>query len=174
MYNVREGISLDFRLIQKEVFTTYVFQGISAEHNAILFELPTADLLHTTSGKESLMKIKLAQKVGVIQFRSLRAFLLPIHHRYSSFEEAIPHLVIELETIDVRHEIPVNFIIVKNWSDYEPPNVGLFSVSKISEYVGMDILRGIVQAALNLPSVKVIHKMLTTIKNIGARTLVKA
>lgn len=82
------------------MFSSYVFDGISQEHNEILFELPVEDLTNSLSTKENMMKMKLTQRNDV------------------------PHLVIELRTICIVHEIPIKFILVKNWPDYGMPNAG--------------------------------------------------
>jgi len=127
-YSVRNGMSLEFKIPQRAVFVTYNLEGISPEANAIYFEIPTADLIHSLIGKDSNIKLKLIKK-------------------------EVPHLKVELVGSHVTHEIPISLIQVRCWPDYDAPNVGLASVM------------------VALPSVRVLQKIMTSMKHIGAKTI---
>ncbi|KAI1719736.1 hus1-like protein [Ditylenchus destructor] len=126
---VREAFYLDFRIIQKELFVSYNIEGHSQNTNVIFFEISTDDLLQSVAVNENTMELKI------------------------SHINMIPHLVIELKSVCITHEIPITFILQHNWLDYEPPSVGLASV------------------CVGLPSVKVFHKILNSVKNIGSKTI---
>lgn len=128
-YSLREGVCLDFRCLKDQLFCTWVFDGISPENNAIFFELPTDDLVHSLQAKENQMKLKLAKKQNV------------------------PHLRIELSANNLVNEIPIALILVRNWPDYNPPNMGQPSV------------------AVNLPPLKNLAKILAAVKNMGAKSM---
>lgn len=87
------------------MFSFYRLEGLSPENNAVFLDVPTEDLVHSTSSKEGYLMIKLAQKNN------------------------IPHLNIEVRSdCTIKHEIPVTFVKPTNWTDYDPPTVGLASV----------------------------------------------
>uniref|UniRef100_A0A915M850 Checkpoint protein n=1 Tax=Meloidogyne javanica TaxID=6303 RepID=A0A915M850_MELJA len=130
VYSIREGICLDFRLLKDQLFCSWVFEGISVENNAIFFELSTDDLIGSIQSRENQAKFKLVKK------------------------DNIPHLRIELSANGLVNEIPINFILVRNWNDYNPPNMGTPSV------------------AVTLPPVKNLSKILSAVKNIGAKNAV--
>ncbi|CAK5080561.1 unnamed protein product [Meloidogyne enterolobii] len=131
VYSIREGICLDFRLLKDQLFCSWVFEGISVENNAIFFELSTDDLIGSIQSRENQAKFKLVKK------------------------DNIPHLRIELSANGLVNEIPINFILVRNWNDYNPPNMGTPSV------------------AVTLPPVKNLSKILSAVKNIGAKNAVR-
>ncbi|KAL7079014.1 hypothetical protein ACQ4LE_001612 [Meloidogyne hapla] len=128
IYSLREGICLDFRLLKDQLFCSWVFDGISAENNAIFFELSTDDLIGSMQARENQAKFKLVKK------------------------DNIPHLRIELIANGLVNEIPINLILVRNWNDYNPPDMGPPSV------------------AVTLPPVKNLSKILSAVKNIGAKS----
>jgi len=129
-YNIREGVAMDFRILREDVFATYIMEGVTPEHNSIYFELSTDDLVHSMSSRESQVKFKLIKK------------------------DNLPHLKIDLITNCITNEIPINFILVRNWADYNPPNIGIPSV------------------AVCLPSPKILAKILSSVKNMGAKNIV--
>ncbi|KAH7703663.1 Hus1-like protein [Aphelenchoides avenae] len=98
--NAREGIYLDVRVVQSEMFASYTMQGIAEEHNSIVFELSTEDLVQSVHVKEESIKLKLTRK------------------------ENAPHLRVELLSSSVIHEIPVSILAVRQWDNYLPPNTG--------------------------------------------------
>uniref|UniRef100_A0A915EA22 Checkpoint protein n=1 Tax=Ditylenchus dipsaci TaxID=166011 RepID=A0A915EA22_9BILA len=127
--NAREGFSLDLRIDQKELFTSYSLESDSQTVDAIFFEIQTDDLVYSTSMQDTLVEIKLLGK------------------------DLIPHLVVELKTRGLIHEIPVNLIQKHNWQDYDPPIVGIPSVGFF------------------LPPLKVFYKIFSSIKNIGSKSI---
>lgn len=76
------------------------------------------DLVHSTTTKENMVKMKLSQRNNS------------------------PHLVIELKTICITHEIPIDFVLVRNWHDYQMPNIGIPSViSKLTITISKFLFR---------------------------------
>jgi hypothetical protein len=69
-------------------------------------------------------------------------------------KDNIPHLRIELSANGLVNEIPINLILVRNWSDYNPPDMGPSSV------------------AVALPPIRNLSKILSAVKNIGAKSAV--
>jgi hypothetical protein len=96
-------------ILKDEVFSSFNMEGVSPEQgkNEILFYLSTADLAHSTSSRESEIKLKLIKK------------------------DNAPHLKIDLITQCITNEIPLDFVMVKDWSKYEAPKIGHPTVSQI-------------------------------------------
>ena len=69
-------------------------------------------------------------------------------------KDNVPHLRIELSANCLVNEIPITLILVRNWPDYNPPNMGVTSV------------------AVSLPPVKNLSKILLAVKNIGSKSVV--
>lgn len=118
------------QFLKDQLFCSWAFDGISPENNAIFFELITDDLAHSLQTRENQMKLKLVKK------------------------DNVPHLRIELSANSLVNEIPITLILVRNWLDYNPPNMGVPSV------------------AVSLPPVKNLSKILLAVKNIGSKNVV--
>lgn len=129
-YDVREGIAYEFRILAGEVFASYNMEGIDAEHNAFYFEISAKDFAHSLTLRETQIKIKLIKKNNT------------------------PHLKIDLVSNSIVNEVPITFIMVKNWAEYNLPNIGTPSVSIV------------------LPSSKVLGKYLSSTKNMGSKNIV--
>ncbi|KAL3090893.1 hypothetical protein niasHS_007268 [Heterodera schachtii] len=130
VYNVREGMHVDFRIHKDNLFNSWSFDGLSLDNNAIFFELSTDDFVRSLHSRATQIKLKMTKKDGV------------------------PHLRVELSANSLVNEIPIVLVVLRQWPDFNPPNMGIS------------------QLAVALPNVKTLTKIVSGVKDIGGRHLI--
>uniref|UniRef100_A0A0N5AGG0 DNA repair protein RAD51 homolog 3 n=1 Tax=Syphacia muris TaxID=451379 RepID=A0A0N5AGG0_9BILA len=125
-----DGSFFEISLNTNEFFSTLTMAGVSEEFDEIFMEFGKDLLFRCINPKEQTSKIRLTK------IRNL------------------PHLKIELKSLAVTHEMPVDLIPTRQWKQYIIP-----------EIVG-------VKVAVFLPQLYILRSLISSVKNMGLKYII--